>query len=121
MRSVRERISVWREPGAASALLKSRPVTFIAIGIVNTIFGYLTFTCLYLVSTDYRLSIVGATIIGVIFNFYTTGRIVFENSANRLIFRFIAGYAISLGANLMLLEVLVRLGLGALLGQLVCL
>lgn len=114
-------IAAAREPGLPARLLKMRPVRFIAIGIVNTIFGYSVFALLYVVSGDHRMSIVGATIVGVIFNFFTTARIVFKNSNNRLIFRFISGYAISLGANMMLLEVLVRAGVGPLVAQLICL
>ncbi|MBC7578496.1 MAG: GtrA family protein [Tardiphaga sp.] len=121
MRSVAELIARCREPGALRMLLRSRPVRFIAIGIVNTIFGYAVFTGLYLVSGNHRLSIIGATIVGVIFNFFTTGRIVFGSSDNRLILRFVAGYAISLGVNLVLLEVLVRLGVNALIAQLISL
>jgi putative flippase GtrA len=121
MLSITAIISACKEPGAAKRLLQLRPVRFIAIGVVNTIFGYTLFTCFYLVSGDHRLSIIGATLVGVIFNFFTTGRIVFKNSENWLVFRFVAGYSISLGANLILLEVLVRLGVGALVAQLVCL
>lgn len=121
MRSIAAIFSVYLKPEAQRALLQSRPVRFIAIGIVNTIFGYAVFMCLYLASRDHRVSIVGATIAGVIFNFFTTGRIVFKNSDNRLVYRFVAGYAVSLGTNVTLLEVLVRLGVGALVAQLICL
>jgi putative flippase GtrA len=102
-------------------LLRSRAVKFIAIGIMNTAFGYFVFAMLYLATADHRLSIMVATIVGVIFNFLTTGRIVFENTSNALIFRFVGGYAFSLGANLVLLEIPVRLDANALLAQALCL
>jgi putative flippase GtrA len=114
-------VAACRGPNPLGRLLQLRPVRFIAIGIINTIFGYAVFTGLYLTSGDHRLSIVGATVVGVIFNFFTTGRIVFRSFDNQLIFRFMFGYAISLGSNVMLLEVLVRLGVGALVAQLICL
>ena len=121
MRSIPELISLCRGPGAVRTLLQSRPLRFIAIGIVNTIFGYAVFAGFYQASGSHRLSIIGATIVGVSFNFFTTGRIVFGSSNNRLILRFFAGYAISLGANLVLLEILVRLGVNALVAQLISL
>ncbi len=37
----------------------------------------------------------GATILGVLFNFVTTGTIVFQNRDPRLIFRFVAVYCVS--------------------------
>jgi putative flippase GtrA len=116
-----ELVSACRRPHSVRTLLQSRPVRFIAIGIVNTIFGYAVFTGLFLLSGNHRLSIVCATIIGIIFNFFTTGRIVFKNVDNRLIPRFVGGYAISLATNLVLLEILVRLGVGALVAQVICL
>jgi putative flippase GtrA len=96
-------------------------VKFVAIGIVNTIFGYLLYACVYLTTGNYRLATVIATGLGVIFNFFTTGRIVFGNTGSALIFRFIAGYAVSLTANLTLLERLTRAGTAALLAQVICL
>jgi GtrA-like protein len=59
-------VAVARTPN----ILQSRPVKFIAIGIVNTAFGYFIFAALYLIIVDYRLSIVVAMIIGLIFNFH---------------------------------------------------
>jgi putative flippase GtrA len=102
-------------------VLRSRPAKFVAIGIVNTAFGYLVYSSLYLATSDHRLSIVVATIIGVIFNFFTTGRVVFQNTNSARIFRFVAGYAIYLTANMVLLELLVRMGINALFAQLICL
>ena len=40
-----------------------------------------------------------STIFGVLFNFKTTGRLVFENRENRLIFKFIGVYAIIYAIN----------------------
>ncbi len=37
----------------------------------------------------------GATILGVLFNFVTTGTIVFQNRDPRLIFRFVATYCVT--------------------------
>jgi putative flippase GtrA len=102
-------------------VLQARPVKFVAIGLLNTAFGYVIFAVLYFTSGNHQLSLIVATCIGVIFNFFTTGRIVFQNTNSGMIFRFAGGYILSLGANLVLLEMLVRFGINALSAQVICL
>lgn len=99
----------------------SRPMKFLVIGMVNTAFGYSIFAVLYLLTSSHRLAIVVATIVGVVFNFFTTGRLVFQNTSNALMFRFILGYVVSLSANFILLELLVRSGIHPLIAQILCL
>ena len=69
-------------------------IRFIAVGLINTIFGYgLYLTCLY-IGFNYMLAALISTILGVIFNFFTTGRLVFSSNDNSLIFKFIFVYLI---------------------------
>jgi len=69
-------------------------IRFIAVGLINTIFGYgLYLTCLY-IGFNYMLAALISTILGVIFNFFTTGRLVFNSNDNSLIFKFIFVYLI---------------------------
>ncbi|MBL8018088.1 MAG: GtrA family protein [Leptospirales bacterium] len=67
---------------------------FLIVGGINTVFGYLVFALLTLTGLHYSLAAFLATVIGVIFNFFTTGRIVFENRSPALIFRFFLGYGV---------------------------
>jgi putative flippase GtrA len=46
-----------------------------------------------------------STVAGTIFNFNTTGRLVFRNRNNRLIFRFFGVYLVTYGLNVLLLKV----------------
>ena len=61
---------------------------FLVVGGVNTIFGYGVFSLLILLGLHYVIAALLATICGILFNFKTTGTLVFKNRDNRLIFRF---------------------------------
>jgi putative flippase GtrA len=49
---------------------------FLLVGVLNTIFGYFLYGTLILIGLDYKLAVLLATILGVLFNFQTTGRLV---------------------------------------------
>lgn len=70
-------------------------VKFILVGILNTAFGYLVFAALLYFGLHYTLAVVLSTIAGVLFNFKTTGTLVFKNNNNKLIFKFVAVYALT--------------------------
>ena len=52
-------------------------VRFLLIGALNTIFGYTLFGAIYLTTARPNFAVVAATIFGVVFNFFSTGRLVF--------------------------------------------
>ena len=54
-----------------------RLVRFLVIGAVNTAFSYVIYALLVLIGLHYSLATLISTILGIIFNFFTTGRIVF--------------------------------------------
>lgn len=97
--------------------LSFRPLRFLLVGGLNTLFGYGLFTVLYLGSHRRQVSLVAATAIGALFNFFTTGRLVFADRGYRMLIPFILGYGLVLGANMALLETLTRVGLSALAAQ----
>lgn len=103
------------------ALKEWRFGRFLVVGAINTGFGYAVFALLYLATSSHRSALVVATIAGVVFNFFTTGRIVFASRSGRRFVPFVAGYAISLALNFVLLELLLRLGIDPLLGQVIAL
>ncbi len=69
-------------------------VKFILVGILNTAFGYLVYALLIFSGLHYSLAVILSTIAGVLFNFKTTGTLVFKNKNNKLIFKFVAVYTI---------------------------
>lgn len=68
---------------------------FILVSVVNTVFGYLVFALSILIGFHYLFAAMMTTVLGVLFNFQTTGRLVFGSSDNSLIFRFTGSYALS--------------------------
>jgi putative flippase GtrA len=93
-------------------VLKSTPtdmarfIKFLFVGFINTVFGYGVFALLLFLGLHYALSSLFGTILGVIFNFFTTGRLVFQNTDNLLIFKFIGVYAIVYLINLFFLAII---------------
>jgi len=67
---------------------------FIVVGIANTGFYYIVYSGFVFFGIDYKLSVLFATIIGVLFSFKTFGKYVFNNSDKKLIFRFISVYIV---------------------------
>lgn len=98
-----------------------RFIRFVLVGGLNTAFGYGLFAILLLVSGSHRLALLGATIIGVLFNFLTTGRLVFGNSRWRRLPLFVGVYALVFALNLGALDMLVASGVAPLLAQLLVL
>lgn len=83
---------------------------FIFVGILNTIFGYSLFAFFIYLGLHYPIAVLLSTILGVLFNFKTIGRLVFDSNDNGLIFRFILVYAITYLLNIFFLWLLKKLG-----------
>lgn len=79
---------------------------FLIIGAVNTLFGYSVFALFVFLGLHYAVASLLATIVGVLFNFMTTGRYVFNNRKNSLIGKFFLIYGIVYGCNVGLLKIL---------------
>jgi len=88
--------------------LSKRFVLFIFVGLVNTAFGYGLFAFLIYLQLHYALASFVSTILGILFNFKTTGLIVFKNNNNILIFRFFVAYGITFLFGLLFLYIMNR-------------
>ncbi|MFA4828541.1 MAG: GtrA family protein [Thermodesulfovibrionales bacterium] len=86
-------------------LLNGRFVKFIFVGGFNALFGYSVFSLFIYLKFHYSMSALIATIIGVFFNFKTTGTIVFKNKRNSLIIKFIGVYSVVYLLNIAFLKV----------------
>jgi putative flippase GtrA len=104
-------------PLKGSMAMWMRFLRFVVVGLANTVFGYAVFAALYLVLNAYRPAIVIATVIGVLFNFLSTGSAVFANRSIRAFVPYMLGYAIVCGINIFLVDWLVALGSKPLLAQ----
>lgn len=75
--------------------LENRFFRFLLVGGLNTAFGYGVFAVLILTGVHYAVAAFASTVLGVLFNFRTTGRLVFGNRDDRLLLRFVLVYAIT--------------------------
>ena len=97
-------------------------VRFGLAGVVNTAFGFGVYSGLVLLGVPVFLALLGATVIGVFFNFLTFGGFAFRRLDARRLPRFLAAYALIYLFNLALLEGLrAATGLGPIAAQLACL
>lgn len=94
-------------------------VKFILVGVLNTAFGYMAYALLLFLGLHYTLAVVLSTIAGVLFNFKTTGTIVFKNNNNKLIFKFVAVYAITTTLGIIILRMAELAGINLYLAGLV--
>jgi putative flippase GtrA len=90
---------------------------FLAVGAGNTAFGYGVYLICLIIGISYQVAAVIATVLGIVFNFFTTGTIVFRNAALGKIFGFFAVYGVTLAVNLVLLTMLVEAGVSKAFGQ----
>ncbi len=81
-------------------------ILFLFVGGVNTLFSYGVYAFFIFIGLPYYLAVLLATCIGVLFNFMTTGRIVFKNSNSTLIFKFMGVYAFLYFLNIGMLKIL---------------
>jgi putative flippase GtrA len=98
-----------------------RFVRFLAVGALNTAFGYLVFAAGVLAGLAPAWSLLAATAIGVGFNFLTTGRLVFSSRDNARLPRFVLCYGAVYAFNALALDGMRHLGLGPLASQLILL
>jgi putative flippase GtrA len=75
-------------------LVQNRFFRYLAVGGVNTVFGYGIFAALILLNVWYPLAALIATVLGVLFNFKTTGTLVFGSRDHSLLYRFLLVYGI---------------------------
>ena len=87
-------------------MLKSQIIKFIFIGIINTIFNYLLYSLFIFLGFDYRVAVLFATIIGVLFSFKTFSKYVFSDNNKKFLYKFILIYVILYIVNITLITVL---------------
>lgn len=94
-----------------------RIIRFLFVGILNTAFGYAVFVLLVVAGLSSAFALLLTTVIGVCFNFFTTGQVVFQNRQFRVLPRFVGAYAFTYVFNLGLLKSFESLGPGPILAQ----
>jgi putative flippase GtrA len=95
-------------------------IKFLFVGAINTAFGYSVFAALVLGGVPPMPALVVTYIVGILFNFMTTRRIVFERTGNATLPRFVAAYIVIYLFNLGLYRLLAALGSSPLVTQAIC-
>jgi len=110
-----------RVRSAAGATLRGecRLANYFFVGGINTLFGYGIFVGCIRIGLHYSRAVAVSTVLGTLFNFKSTGALVFRSSDNSRIVRFILVYCAVYIVNVMALAVLVRLGINPYLSGLV--
>lgn len=80
--------------------VKNKFIRFIFVGGLNTAFGLGLYLLLIWIGLSYIWATLIAHIAGILFNFVTTGTLVFENSDKRLIFKFFLNYGLTYFINI---------------------
>ena len=83
---------------------------FVAVGLLNTAVGYAIYLGGLALGLKPSLALAVAWVLGTVFNYFSTGGIVFRTRGLNLLPRFLASNAALYGFNLLLLEAAMRLG-----------
>ncbi len=90
---------------------------FLFVGALNTAFGYSVYALFVTLHASHNVALTIQYILGVLWNFKTTGVIVFKNHDNTRIVRFFLSYVVTYSINLVCLNLLVNFGVGKYLSQ----
>ena len=79
---------------------------FLFVGALNTAFSYCLYAFFVAIGLVPNVTLFFQYVIGVLWNFKTTGVIVFKNNNNKLIFKFIGSYIFTFALNSLFLYTL---------------
>jgi len=86
-------------------LFDPRIIKFLSVGVLNTVFGYALYVILIFVNVPYLTALFVATVAGVIFNYFSLGRMVFDGLGGWFVFgKFVLAYGIVYAVNAALLR-----------------
>ncbi|CAM2191882.1 GtrA family protein [Paraburkholderia kururiensis] len=85
-------------------------IRFLVVGGLNTVFGYSLFAVFTFIGLAYPVAIGLATIGGVLFNFQSIGRLVFDGAPRSRFWRFVGVYCVIYLVNLGGVRLLLSLG-----------
>ena len=116
--SLRENASILIKKAAdfAKRMLERRFVRFLIVGGVNTLLGYGVFALLVFLGMHYAAASLTSTVVGILFNFKTTGLFVFRSRRNSLVFRFFLVYCIVYFFNVGGLKLFALAGISSYIG-----
>lgn len=84
---------------------------FILVGILNTLVGFSLYAIFLAVGTNFKVALLLSTCFGIIFNFFSTGRLVFVETNSSLILNFVLVYAFSYWLNIACINLFLQFGI----------
>ena len=100
-------------PAFVRRLMALRLVRFLFVGVLNTLFGYAIYLTLVWFGLGPSAALAIATIIGAVFNYFSTGRLVFASSGMNKLPLFLGAYLVIYLANVAALQGLIGAGIPA--------
>lgn len=91
-----------------------RFVRFLAVGGLNTAFGFGVYALLLALGLHYSLAVAIGTVLGILFNFRSYGSLVFGATEAHRLPRFVGVYAVLYAVNTVGIGALVGIGLSPL-------
>ena len=110
LRSMLFKIFDWIYTKSCFGMLRHIPrrfVKFLFVGLINTAFGYSAYAFFVTFQINPSTALFLSYILGIFWNFKTTGSIVFKNKDNKLIFKFFLSYIFTFFVNKCSLEFLI--------------
>lgn len=98
-----------------------RFLRFLVVGGFNTVVGYALFCIALAIFPTTFIALCVSTLLAILFNFFTTGTLVFGSRDPRRIFRFYGVYGIVFVYNAVGLDILERIAIAPQIGGLVLL
>ena len=92
-------------------------VRFLLVEGLNTVFGCALFALFTWLGMAYPVAIALATVLGVLFNYQTTGRLVFSGPGRGRLWRFFAVYGLIYVLNVVAVAALLRAGVNVYLAN----
>lgn len=86
-------------------LLDNRTVRFLLVGILNSAFGFLVFSAVVWAEQGIIVALLAGNVAGLVFNFFSTGGLVFRTLALHHLPKFVTCYVSMLIINYALLEI----------------
>ena len=91
--------------------IRNKFIRFCFVGCLNAAFGYGVYALCILVGLKYFWAVLISNVLGVIWNFFTTGHLVFENTDRKLWWKFVLCYVINYGINTGAVKIFLLLGM----------
>ena len=113
MRSDHDPALAPRPPGLMQKFARYQSLRFILVGVLNTAFSYGMYAGFVFIGIDYKLANFFSLMLGILFSLKTQGHLVFKNTSNRLLGRFIIGWVAIYLCVIVFIGRLIALGLDA--------